>query len=164
MVLDDLADIFCDTLSWTYIKDFVEPRDGRGAYRALFNHYIGRPNNVNNQSAASEKALATISYNGEGQHWNFEKYVTAQKKHHKILEGLVHYRYSGIDMHMKVCYLMDGIKSSVLDVPTGQILGNPVLCSAFDGSVTLSKDFITQSKSSSDVQRLHCWCYERHHC
>jgi hypothetical protein len=44
---------------------------------------------------------------------------------------------------------MDGIKTSVLDVPTGQILGNPVLRSDFDGSVTLYKDSITQSKSSN---------------
>jgi hypothetical protein len=42
------------------MKDFVQPRDGRGVYRTLFNHYLG-PNNENNQSAASEKALATIS-------------------------------------------------------------------------------------------------------
>jgi hypothetical protein len=86
---------------------------------------------VNNQSAASEKALAMISYNGEGHHWNFEKYVMAQKKHHQILEGFIHYGYSGIDACMKVCYLMDGIKTSALDVPTGQILGTPVLRSDF---------------------------------
>jgi hypothetical protein len=102
MVLDNLANMFHDTLSWTYMKDFVQPRDGRGTYRALFNHYFG-PNNVNNQSAAMEKALATISYNGEG----------------CILEGLVCYGYSGIDACTKVCYLMDGIKTSALDVPTG---------------------------------------------
>jgi hypothetical protein len=40
MVLDDLADMFHDTLSWTYMKDFVQSRDG-GAYRAIFNHYLG---------------------------------------------------------------------------------------------------------------------------
>jgi hypothetical protein len=73
----------------------------------------------------------------------------AQKKHHQILEGLVRYGYSGIDARTKVRYLMDGIKTSVLDVPTGQIIGNPVLCSNFDGSFTLYKGFITQSKSSS---------------
>jgi hypothetical protein len=49
----------------------------------------------------------------------------------------------------KVCYLMDGIKISALDAPTGQILGKPVLHSDFDGLVMLYKNFITQSKSSS---------------
>jgi hypothetical protein len=100
-VLDDLADMFQEAMSWTYMKDFVQPRDGRGAYRALFNHYLG-PNNVNNQSAALEKALAKISYNGEGCHQNFEKYVMAQKKHHQILQGLVCYGYLGINLTMKV--------------------------------------------------------------
>jgi hypothetical protein len=53
VVLDDLTTVFHDTLSWTYMKNFVQPRDGHGAYQALFNQYLG-PNNVNNQSAASE--------------------------------------------------------------------------------------------------------------
>ncbi len=118
------------------------------SYHALFNHYLG-PNNVNNQSAALEKALTMISYNGEGHHWNFEKYVMAQKKCHQILEGLVCYGYSGIDPTTKVRYLMDGIKTKELDVPTGQILGNPMLLSNFDGLVMLYKDFNNQSKSSS---------------
>jgi hypothetical protein len=99
MVLDNLANMFHDTLSWMYMKDFVQPRDGCGAYRALFNHYLG-PNNVNNQSAALEKAVAPmINYNGGGGecHWNFEKYVMAQKKHHQ--KSLVHYGHLGINAH-----------------------------------------------------------------
>jgi hypothetical protein len=44
---------------------------------------------------------------------------------------------------------MDGLKTYASDVPTGQILGNPVLHSDFNVSVTLYKDFIAQSKSSS---------------
>jgi hypothetical protein len=42
-----------------------------------------------------------------------------------------------------------GIKTKELDVPTGQILGNPMLHSDFHGLVMLYKDFINQSKSSS---------------
>jgi hypothetical protein len=75
-VLDNLAGMFQETMAWTYMKDFVQPRDGQGAYCTLFNHHLSL-NNVNNQSAALEKALAMISYNGEGCHWNFEKYVMA---------------------------------------------------------------------------------------
>jgi hypothetical protein len=69
--------MFQETMSWMYMKDFVQPRDGHGAYRTLFNHHLSS-NNVNNQSAALEKALAMISYYcGEGCHRNVEKYVTA---------------------------------------------------------------------------------------
>jgi hypothetical protein len=50
---------------------------------------------------------------------------------------------------------MDSLKTSALDVPTGQILGKPVLHSDFDGLVTLYKDFITQSKSSSSSTPTH---------
>jgi hypothetical protein len=62
---------------------------------------------------------------------------------------------------------MDGIKTKELDVPTGQILGNPMLHSDFDGWVMLYKDFINQSKSSScsgSSAPTECFsgkCYER---
>jgi hypothetical protein len=49
MVLDDLADMFCDTLSWMYMKDFVQPRDGCSAYQALFNHYLGPNSSCHDQ-------------------------------------------------------------------------------------------------------------------
>jgi hypothetical protein len=90
-----------------------------------------------------------------GMSLEFEKYVMAQKKHHQILEGLVCYGYLGIDARTKVRYLMDGSKTSAFDVRTGQILGNPVLCSDFDGLVMLYKDFITQFKSSSSSAPTH---------
>ncbi len=120
-VLDNLADMFRETMSSTYMKDFVQPRDGCGAHRTLFNHYLSL-NNVNNQSAASEKALTMISYNGEGRHWNFDKYVTAQKKHHQVLEGLVHYLDKSLAIQCCALILMDWlcytkILSTSLKVP-----------------------------------------------
>jgi hypothetical protein len=42
-----LADMFWETMSWMYMKDFVQLRDGHGAYCALFNHHLS-PNNVIN--------------------------------------------------------------------------------------------------------------------
>jgi hypothetical protein len=42
MVLDNITDMFCDTLSWTYMKDFVLPRDGHCAYQALFKQPLPR--------------------------------------------------------------------------------------------------------------------------
>jgi hypothetical protein len=80
------------------MKDFVQPRDGHGAYCVLFNHHLSRKQPV----CCLGKALAMISYNGEGCHQNFEKYVTAEKKHHQILEGLVCYGYLGSDLTMTV--------------------------------------------------------------
>ncbi len=109
------------TVVWTYVKNHVHSRDGCMAYYAMFSHYLG-PNNVDNQASQSEKALTTLTYNGEGRRWNFEKYVTAMKKHHQILEDLVPYRYSGIDEQTKVLYLLDGIKTDKLEVPKSTIL------------------------------------------
>lgn len=109
-VADKLSEIVRDTVAWTYVKNHVHSWDGHAAYYAMFNHYLG-PNNVDHQASQSEKALMTLTYNGEGHHWNFKKYVTGMKKHHQILEGLVLYRYSSINECTKVRYLRDGIKT-----------------------------------------------------
>jgi hypothetical protein len=77
---------------------------------------------MDNQASQSEKALMMLTYNGDERCWNFEKYVTAMKKHRQVLEGLVPYRYSGINECIKVWYLLDGIKTDKLEAPKSTIL------------------------------------------
>jgi hypothetical protein len=152
-VLDIMAEITRDTVAWTYVKGFVRARDGRGAYYSCYNHYLG-PDNVDHQAAASEKALSTVTYNGEGRRWNFEKYVTVQKKHHQILEGLTDFGYAGIDDRTKVRYLLDGIKTNDLAAPKSTILSDQALRSDFDRCVTLFKSFIEQNSTSNPTRTI----------
>jgi hypothetical protein len=85
-----------------------------------------------------------LTYIEEGHRWNFEKYVTAMKKHHQILEGLVLYGYSGIDEHTKVRYLLDGIKTNKLEASKSTILFETRYQNDFDGCVTSIKSFLKQ--------------------
>ena len=93
-------------------------------------------------------------YRGEPRRWNFEKFVTAHKQHHQILEGLMEHRYKGINERAKVRHLMAGIKDPTLTVGKSQILATPDIRNNFDRAVILYKDFITQSEThkNPDVQ------------
>jgi hypothetical protein len=86
----------------------------------------------------------TLTYNGEGHHWNFKKYVTMIKKHHEILEGLLPYGYSGINGHTKVQHLLDGIKTDKLEAPKSTILSEMQFQYDFNACVTFIKSFLEQ--------------------
>ena len=138
---------------WTYVKPFQRARDGRGAFLALRDHYLG-PNNVDNMASLAEKKLAMTTYTGERRtytgerrRWTFEKYVTLHKDQHSILEGLTEHGYAGIDKRSKVRYLLDGIKTDDLNVIKGQILASAALRNDFDACVTLFRDYLLQVKA-----------------
>lgn len=135
---------------WTYIKPAQRSQDGRRAFLALFNHYLG-PNNVDNMASAAERKLETTAYNGEKKRWNFERYVRTQVDQHSILEGLVEHGYAGIDERSKVRHLTNGIKTDKLDSVKTQIMASAALRVDFDACVNLFKDFIAQTQSDSNA-------------
>ena len=91
---------------WTYVRPAQRTRNGRMAYRALKNHYLG-PNNTNHQANEAEAKLKDSSYHGEKCRWNFERYVHMHQDQHTILPSLVHHGYAGIDERSKVRHLLD---------------------------------------------------------
>jgi hypothetical protein len=54
-VWEILANICRKTNAWTWIKPHSRGKDGRAAYRALCNHYLGASNVDNIQSKAENK-------------------------------------------------------------------------------------------------------------
>ena len=109
-----LSNLTRDKDCWTYVRPAQRSRDGRMAFLALKNHFLGA-NNVDNMSARAERQLRGNPYSGEKRRWNFEKYVKLQKDQHTILEGLMEHGYAGIDNRSKVRHLLDGIKTTSLD-------------------------------------------------
>ena len=145
-VWDLLCSILRDHECWSYIKGYQRTHDGRRAFESLFNHYLG-PNTIDNQAAEAEKTLLSLTYKGESKRWNFEKYVTAHKQQHQVLEGLMSQGYIGIDERAKVRHLMAGIKDPNLRIIKSQILSSAEHRNNFDMAVTLYKDFIIQDAS-----------------
>jgi hypothetical protein len=58
-VWDILQDICADTDTWTWIKTSAQYRNGRPAYYALFDHYLGASNSNNVQKEARGKLQKT---------------------------------------------------------------------------------------------------------
>ena len=87
MLFDKLAELTREHECWTYIKPHTRARNGRAAYMAFTNHYLG-PNNIGNMAATAEHKLINATYRGEGRHGDFEEYATLHKEQHTILEGL----------------------------------------------------------------------------
>ena len=138
---------------WMYVKPFQHARDGRGAFLALHDYYLG-PYNVNNMASLAEKKLAMTTYSGEHRHWTFEKYVTLHKEQHSILEGLAEHCYTDIYEHSKVHYLLDGIKTDDLNMIKGQILPTAALRNDFDACATLFRDYLLQVKADKVTKQV----------
>ena len=133
---------------WTYVRPAQRTRNGRMAYRALKNHYLGL-NNTNHQANEAQAKLKDSSYHGEKRRWNFEKYVRTNQDQHTILQSLVQHGYAGIDERSKVRHLLDGIKTNGLDTAKGQIWASPALQNSFDDCVTLFQDFINNKRTDT---------------
>jgi hypothetical protein len=143
-VWDLIAKLTRDQECWSYVKPAQRARDGRKAYKGLYDHYLG-PNNVDNLATASERKLTTTIYNGEKRRWTFEKYVRVHVDQHGVLNNLKIHGYAGIDERSKVRHLVDGIKEKRLDTVKAQILSDNALRNDFDRCVGLYKDFIKQT-------------------
>ena len=151
-VWDLLCSLLQDTDAVTVIKPYKVKCDGRGAFLAVWNHYLG-PNNVDHMANEAEKTLSTSRYHTEGRTFNFEKLVLMHLKAHLILEGLVEHGYVGIDERSKVRHLMESIKTKSLDAAKAQIMANADLRTDFNACVTLFKDFIAQERSANGAER-----------
>jgi len=152
-VWKEISNITREHKCWTYVKPFQRKHDGRGAYRALWDHYLG-PSNVDHLAAAAELKLETAKYTGEKKRYNFESYVRLHKDQHQILSDLTQHGYSGIDDRSKVRHLMAGIRVSALDTVKSRILSDSTLRSDFDQSVTLYQDFIKQMKVTEPIMNI----------
>ena len=60
--------------------------DGRRDTIAFYDHFLG-PNNVDHLQKLAEIELHNLMYTGESENWNFERFVTAYKERHTLLEG-----------------------------------------------------------------------------
>jgi hypothetical protein len=108
-----LTEIFRDTSAYVFMKGFVKKQDGRGAYMALWDHYLG-PNNTADIASKNDRDIRALTYTGEGRRFTFEKYVEGHTKCHNIYDGLVEFGHCGMDEGTKVRTFLDGIKCNAL--------------------------------------------------
>ncbi len=151
-VWDLLSSLLGETDASAVIKPFKDECNGRGAFLALWDHYLG-PKNVNHMANEAEKTLATSRYHVETRTFTFERLVLMHLKAYSILESLMEHGYNGIDKRSKVCHLMEAIKTKKLDAVKAQIMANANLRTNFNACVTLFKDFIAKERSANGNER-----------
>ena len=81
MVWDLIAVSFKTHPAWTVIHPWQRSKDGRSAYLALYQHYLGA-SSVDNMSSLAEKNLKATDYRGESKKWNFEEFVRVHMDQH----------------------------------------------------------------------------------
>ena len=76
--------------------------------------------------------LCSLSYDGEGRGFSFQKFVNFHKGQHIISGGLMEYQYSGVDENSMVCMLMNGINTNAPDAYKEAILVSLEMQGGFD--------------------------------
>jgi hypothetical protein len=127
------------------MKPFEEETDGRGAFLALKNHFLG-PNNATNIASTTEAQMNALRYTGERRRYNFEAYVKGHTDCHNIFKDIMKYGYSGMDEATKVRRLIDGIYYPPLDQCRAIVIATPALLIDFQAVVVLYKDYIIRAK------------------
>ena len=142
------------TDAWPHGKS---ARKNCGGHKAmlLFCDHFGGPNDVYCLHNQSEMKLQNLMYAGERKNWNFERFVTAHKEQHIILEVSNDHGYNGLDNSNKVTRLMDGVKVGSLNTVKAMILANSNVCKGFDNCFTLYNELLKLFNSTpSETRRV----------
>jgi hypothetical protein len=128
-------------------------KDGRKAYQALKEHYLGA-NNTNLLAAKYEKEIGDFSYTGDKCRWRLEKYIKKHVEYYNILNHLKAHGYAGMDTASSVRKLLNGIKCKDLESPISIILAKPD--TTFDEATRILKDFLSaySSARSSKITQI----------
>jgi hypothetical protein len=143
-VWDKLATIFNTSDDYTYMRPFQRERDGRAAYKALYDHFLG-PNNTDNMATKADAEMK-LKYTGEKRRHNFETYVNAHKQLHNVYEDLKRHGYEGLSTNTKVRRFLEGFETPTMTNCYNQILSTPALRRNFDDAVSYCTNYIKQAK------------------
>ena len=109
-IIYDILDKICkDTEPYPNVKELKFKRDSRVAFYAIHSRWLW-PNHVNTTVSEAEAAFQTSTHEREKKAWKWEKYASWYIKYHTILENLMECGYQGLDLGLKVWYLLNGIR------------------------------------------------------
>jgi hypothetical protein len=143
-VYDLLTTLFGTKEYYTYIRNAGKKKDstnGRNAWFALFKHFVG-PNFLEHVQSTSETTLRNLRYNGEGKKFNYEQFVTAQKREHHRLDNLEKHGGRKLSESEKLRYFKQGLQHSSLENIKIFIANDAACRASYDKSVDAVKEFI----------------------
>ena len=105
------------------MKSARKNRDGWKDMLAFCDHF-GGPNKMDHLQNQAEMNLYNLMYAGERKNCSFERFVTAHKEQHTIIEGLTDHGYNGFNNRTKFTRLIDGVKVDSLNTSKAMIIRN----------------------------------------
>jgi len=125
-VYDELKTLLINSPAYTWIHSHDHLRNGRGAWLALIEHYIG----ANEQNCIKDAAYASIqnaTYAGERCNWTFEQYYHVHQDAHYDLETYGEH----ISENKKVTNFLRGISAPQCEVAKAVVLSNSTYMNDF---------------------------------
>jgi hypothetical protein len=133
----------------TYLKPFLDEKDGRGAFFNLHKQLLGK-SAIANYATAAQNKLSSLALDGtRNKHWNFDKYLVQHKEQHMILTKLKDFGYAGIDENTKMNYFVSGITDPALAMIQSNIQSSPK--QTFDEVVEAFRTSINSQKASAKL-------------
>ena len=133
--------VMYDTEGWSWISQFERTRNGRAAYLAIKEHYLGTSNHSRIKMLA-EKALENTYYEGDKKSFTFEKYCSIHKMAHKDLADYG----EAVPEDKKVRKLLANIRTNHLQAACAAVVATEHLYSNFDLTVNYLTTFAASSQ------------------
>jgi hypothetical protein len=147
IVFDALKSRLINGPAWTWIQDFENKRDGRGAWKALQAHYEGVSGQIRMKTAAYA-AIKRAEYKG-AKNFDFDTYKRIHTQAHADLK-----RYGEpVPETKKVKDFLDGITESSLQPVKYTIAGFPNLMNNFTEAANYIGQIVDLNKKSETVTR-----------
>ena len=143
-----LRTVLYDSDGWSWVTAFEATKDGRGAYFALMQHYLG----TSHQSLIKTTADANVEntyYDGDKRGFTFEKYCQIHKQAHKDLADFG----EPMSEDKKVRKFLQGIRAQHLAQAKLTVLATHEYRSNFDNAVNFIASLTNTASLMSNTRR-----------
>ena len=129
-----------------WIKGFIRAKNGRGAWTAFKNHYLGTAQMDGIANRADDR-IESLNYSGEKQRYNFETHVSNFKKAHLDLAKAG----QEPDGRTKVRKFLQSITASNMQTAVSVVRSREDYLTDFEATVNYLRQFVATASSTRNI-------------
>ena len=137
-----------DGPGWGWVMSFSRSRNGRAAYMALKEHYLGDAFQARLRAKA-DQLLESSYYDGSKRNFTYERYIETLQRAFTDLESTG----ETVSDERKVRILMTGVNDPRLESAKNQILATPTLRATFESASNFLAEVLDNKVSYSAANR-----------
>ena len=138
--------------AWSQAKQFNRSKDGRAAYRAIHDFFLGR-SQIHIQQAAYNRACESLRYTGERRGFTFDTYVNKHVEQHHLMDELAEFGPKPPDDGLKIQWFQAGIECDLFAPVRAAIMTDRQRFSTFDAVKDAYIDFARQQIKHDNSSR-----------